>query len=145
MSGLLIADGQSENRQLLERLFLNAGFEVTVANSVGCVLCSVYKKQVEVVLLGAELDGLNRIKLVRLLRGCSPEIAIILVAGPLPLMQLREMRTAGVFYHALPPANKDDGDELLQAVTCALSGRRSNIALPLSRLAWCQANIQSQP
>lgn len=145
MSGLLIADGQAESRQLLLQLFLNRGFEVAATNSAGCTLCSVYQKRVEVVLLGANLDGLSSTKLVSMLRGCDPQVEIILVAGPLSLPQLREIRQVGVFYHALPPVSSADREELLQAVSCALAGRRRNSSQLRTRLAGSQLNPDRQP
>lgn len=145
MSGLLIADGQNETRQLLVQLFLSRGFEVAATNSAGCTLCSVYQKRVEVVLLGPTLDGLSSTKLVSLLRGCDRRVAIILVAGPLSMTQLREIRQLGVFYHALPPASAADGEELLQAVACALAERRRYSSQLQCHLACCQVKPEHQP
>lgn len=145
MPGLLIADGQMETRQLLLQVFHNRGFEVSATNSAGCTLCSVYQKRVEVVLLGASLDGLSSTRLVSLLRNCNPQVAIILVAGPLSLPQLREIRQVGVFYHALPPVSAADREELLQAVICALAGRRGPSPPLRRRLTWSQAKLNSQP
>ncbi len=145
MPGLLIADSHTESRKLLLKLFLHSGFEVVVATSAASALSSVFNRSVKVVLLGGYIEGLSSAALVPLLRECNPQVAIILVSEPLPLAQLREVRRAGVFYHALPPLSAAEGEELLQAVFCALSERNRSSLLSTPRLDWCPTGQILQP
>ncbi|GAB6084629.1 response regulator [Desulfuromonas carbonis] len=140
MPGLMIADSQNESRQLLLKIFLHSGFEVVVATSAASALSNVFNRSVKVVLLGSYIEGLSSAALVPLLRECNPEVVIILVSEPLPLAQLREVRRAGIFYHALPPRSAADKEELLQAVFCALSERNRSLLLPKPRPGWCRAD-----
>lgn len=137
MSGLLIADSQYENRLLLLQLFWGSGVSVTVCTSASGTLDCLCQGEVDVVLLGS-LEGLSTLRLVPLLRACDPRVSIILVTSALPLPQLRQLRRTGIFYHALPPVSIDDGDELRQAVACALVEHRRGRSLTGKSLAWSQ-------
>lgn len=119
MMELLIADGNSESRKKLAQLFIGAGYSVSVTASAAAALDGLLKKNVQVVVLGGQLDELQAIELIPLLKRCKPDVSIILVAEELPLPLLRKARAAGIFYHALPLRQGDDAAEILQAVRCA--------------------------
>ncbi|NJC88079.1 MAG: response regulator [Desulfuromonas sp.] len=118
--GLLIADEDLTARTQMAELFSDAGYQVTVPNSLAGALCGILKKTVKVVLLSSRFDELLASDLIPLLKRCNRDLTIILVASELPLALLRRARSEGIFYHALKPGSvPGDDEELRQAVKCA--------------------------
>ena len=119
MPGLLIADEDVLSRKQMADLFIDAGYQVTVTNSVAGVLYGTLKKTAQVVLLSPKFDELLATDLIPLLKQCNRNLTIILVASELPLALIRKARSEGIFYHALKPTKPGDEEELREAVKCA--------------------------
>ncbi len=119
MPGLLIADEDVLSRKQMADLFIDAGYQVTVTNSVAGVLYGTLKNTAQVVLLSPKFDELLATDLIPLLKQCNRNLTIILVASELPLALIRKARSEGIFYHALKPTRSGDEDELREAVKCA--------------------------
>lgn len=128
MQGVLIADDDRESRKMLADLFIEAGYDVVVTNSAATVLHGILKKTAQVVLLGNEFDEVAATDLIPVLKKCNRELTIILVSADVSLPLNRKLREEGIFYHALPPADSEDRDELIQAVECAFETLRSQQA-----------------
>ena len=117
--GLLIADEDLATRKQMAELFIDAGYQVTIPNSVAGALVGILKKTVKVVLLSMRFDELLATDLIPLLKKANRDLTIILVASELPMALLRKARHEGIFYHALKPAQPGDEEELRQVVKCA--------------------------
>jgi len=126
MPGLLIADEDLVTRKRMAELFIEAGYQVTVPTSAAGVLYGILKKTAQVVLLGTRFDALLATELIPILKQCNRHLAIILVAGELPLAFVRRVRSQGIFYHALKPGRPSDEEELRQAVKCAFARQTVN-------------------
>lgn len=120
MSGLIIADKDVATRKQMANLFIEAGYDVTVTDSAAKAIDGVLKKTAQVLLLGTELDEVNMSMLVPLLKKCNRKLMIILVGDDTPLPLIRKVRTEGIFYHALRPAEPEDEEEIRQVVKCAM-------------------------
>ncbi len=119
-NGILIADDDPVARKKMADQLINAGYQVTVTNSVAGVLYGTLKKTARVVLLSTRFDELMATELIPILKQCNRHMKIILVASELPLSLLRKARSEGIFYHALKTGQPEDDEELRAAVRCAL-------------------------
>ncbi len=119
MQLLLIADKDIEARKQMAGIFGHEEFQVIEAESVDVVLHEVLKRDVRVVLLGSEFDGLSARELIPLLKKCKRDLTIILVSNDESLPLIRRFRREGIFYHSLKPISEDDKEELRQVVHCA--------------------------
>ena len=120
MQGLLIADKNVETRKQMANLLIKAGYDVMVTDSAVNAIHGVLKKTAQVVLLGTALDEFTSVELIPLLKQCNRNLMIILIADDAPLAMIRKVRTEGIFYHALRPAEPEDEEEIKQVVKCAM-------------------------
>ncbi len=116
---LLILEEDKQSLRQMSRMFSEAGYHVTAANSVTSAMYDILKKTVQVVLLGGKFDDLAAADLVPLLKKCNNKLRIILVAAETSLPLLRKLRRDGIFYYALKPHSSEDLAEIRQAVVCA--------------------------
>lgn len=128
MQGLLIVDEDMDCRKQMADMFIEAGYNVIVTNSVANALYGILKKTAQVVLLGTKFDELTAADLIPLLKQCNRKLTIILVAANTSLPLIRKLRAEGIFYHALKPVNAEDREEIRQAVHCAFENLRINPA-----------------
>lgn len=119
MQLLLIADKDMDARRQMADIFGHEEYQVIEAESVDVVLHEVLKRDVQVVLLGSEFDGLSARELIPLLKKCKRDLTIILVSNDESLPLIRRFRREGIFYHSLKPISEDDKEELRQVVHCA--------------------------
>ncbi len=122
--GILIVDEDRDCRKQMAEMFLAAGYEVTVSDSVASALYGVLKNKAQVVVLGSRFDELTAADLVPLLKRCSRKLPIILITADTSPGLLRKLRCEGVFYHALKPVDAEDREEIRQAVHCAFENLR---------------------
>ena len=118
---LIIADEDVKTREQVIELFGDTEYEVVAPDSVDLVMKDVLGKEAPVVLLGNVFDDMLAGDLIPILKKCNKNLTIILVSDEESLPLLRKLRREGIFYHALKPAQKEDRDELLQAVKCAFA------------------------
>ena len=119
---IILADSDSEIRGEMADIFRRNGYQVETTDSAAHVVCTVLEKRVPVVLLGSDFDkkiALN--EMVRLLKNCNRHLAIILVSNEQSLPRIRSIRQEGIFYHALRPNNREQVQEICQAIECAFS------------------------
>ena len=119
MSGLMIAEQDRSCRNMMAELLSEEGYSVTITDSAADALSGILKKSAQVVLLGSEFDDLAATELIPLLKQCNRNLTIILVSNGESTQAMRKIRDAGIFYHALKPAKREDTDEIRQAVKCA--------------------------
>jgi len=119
MLGLLIADQDVDSRKQMAELFIEAGYNVIVTNSVANAINGILKKTAQVVLLGSGFDDLTAADLIPLLKKCNSKLSIILLTNDTSLPLIRKLRSEGIFYHALKPVNGEDREEIRQVVQCA--------------------------
>ena len=120
MLRLLVADKNVNARKQIAGILIEAGYDVMVTDSVVKAMQDVLHNNARVLLLGAELEGLNSAELLPLLKLCNRRLAIILVADEAPLPLMRKVRKEGIFYHALRPKVSEDHEEIRQVVKCAI-------------------------
>ena len=128
MQGILIMDEDKGTMKQLAELFIDAGYDVTLTDTVAGALLGILKNTAQVVVLGSRCDDLTAADLVPLMRQCKRNLPIILVAADVPLVLLRRLRGEGLFYHALRPVDQAGREELRQAVRCAFRNQRPHPA-----------------
>lgn len=126
MQGLLIVDEDMDCRKQMAEMFIEAGYNVVVTNSVANALYGILKKTAQVVLLGTKFDELTAVELIPLLKQCNRKLTIILVAADTTLPLIRKLRGEGIFYHALKPVDAEDREEIRLAVHCAFKNLSLN-------------------
>lgn len=124
MQGLLIADQDLDTRKQMADIFIEAGYNVMVTNSVATALHGILKKSAQVAIISNEFDEVTAIDLIPLLKKCNRNLTIILVSNEIPLQSIRKLRKEGIFYHALKPVKPEDREEIRQAVKCAFESLR---------------------
>ena len=122
--GILIVDEDRDCRKQMAEMFTEAGYDVTVSDSVASALYGVLKKTAQVVVLGPKFDELTAADIIPLLKQCNSKLPIILITADTSLGLLRKLRGEGVFYHALKPVDAEDREEIRQAVHCAFENLR---------------------
>jgi DNA-binding NtrC family response regulator len=121
MQGLLIADNNLDSRRQMADLFIEAGYNVMVANTAEAAIHGIVKKSAQVVLIGNQLEDLSAIELVPLLKECDRNLSIIVVGDDIPLPLARKLREQGIFYHAFRPEGPEACEEIRQVVRCAFT------------------------
>lgn len=122
--GILIVEEDRDCRKQMAEMFMEAGYEVTVSDSVASALYGVLKNTAQVVVLGSKFDELSAADIIPLLKRCNRKLPIILITADTSLGLLRKLRCEGVFYHALKPVDAEGHDEIRQAVHCAFKNLR---------------------
>jgi DNA-binding NtrC family response regulator len=125
MPAVLIADDNLDLCNLMANCLSEAGYSVSVTNSAAKVLQNVLKKTAQVILMGNVLDEVAAIDLIPMLKKCNRYLNIIFVSSNVSASMVRKLRTEGIFYHALPPTETTEKEELKQAVKCALETIRT--------------------
>lgn len=120
---ILLVDRDTGISRLVANVLRNDGYRVETTDSAVHALSAVLEKLIPVVLLGgSDIDRtMNLPDLVRLLRKCNRQLNIILFSNGVSLPLIRTIRQAGIFYHALKPADPDDTAEIRLAVECAFA------------------------
>ena len=117
---ITIADKDRAYRSRMTNYFQKVGYQVKAVDSAKEALESVLEKETSVLLLGSNVaENASLADLIQLLKIFNKRLQIIMVSEEMTLAEARQVREAGIFYHALKPAAADDTDELRQAVTCA--------------------------
>jgi DNA-binding NtrC family response regulator len=119
MKAILIADDNLDSCNLMATYLTDAGYDVSVTSSAAKVLEDVLKKTAQVVLMGNVLDEIDATELIPLLKKCNRDLSIIFVSGEASLSLVRKLRNDGIFYHALPPEETTEQEELKQVIQCA--------------------------
>ena len=117
--GILIVNEDKDCRKQMAEMFIDAGYKVTVTNSVASTLYGVLKKTAQVVVLGSKFDEMAAADIIPLLKECNRKLPIILITADTSLGLLRKLRCEGIFYHALKPVDAEGCEEIRQAVRCA--------------------------
>ena len=128
MQSILIMDEDKGTMKQLADLFIDAGYHVTLTDSVASAIYGILKKTAQVVVLGSRCDNVMAADLVPIMRQCNKKLPIILIAADTSLALLRRLRCEGIFYHALSPTDTAGREEIRQAVHCAFENLRLNPA-----------------
>jgi DNA-binding NtrC family response regulator len=129
--GILIADRDTAARRHIERLFVEAGYRVRTTESAATVLTDILKNKTHVILLGSDFDErITAADLIPVLKKCSKQLTIILVADEESLPAVRKIRQEGIFFHALKPVGGQGGEEIRQAVECAFKNVVNVMTIP---------------
>jgi DNA-binding NarL/FixJ family response regulator len=122
---IIIADKDHAYRNTLASFFRRFGYRVEATGSADQLLQSVTDSPGAVLLLGSNFTaGRAMGELVQLLKRCNSKMEVILVSDDMSINQERQIRAAGIFFHALKPAVLSDVSELGQVVRCALEKNR---------------------
>ena len=114
---ILIACQDDLGTRSLTTFFHSMGYRVEVVSLVSQMIRRVLNGTIHVLLLEDEVEGLKAWELVPLLKWINRRIQVIVISSEESLGAVRRLRGAGIFYHAMKPA---DLGELKSAVESAL-------------------------
>jgi DNA-binding NtrC family response regulator len=137
---IIIADRDVAYRSRMASFFRKAGYRVEATGSTDQVLNRILANEAPVLLLGSDFGSqVASAELVHLLKKCNRQLQIIMVADELALVQARELRQEGIFFHALKPASAGEAAELGQVVACAFEKTHANARLHPASAALAQS------
>ncbi|SHJ50930.1 CheY chemotaxis protein or a CheY-like REC (receiver) domain [Malonomonas rubra DSM 5091] len=118
---ILIVDKDPVARQQLADFFEESNYHVDTTASAAFVVAHIIKKNQPIILLGNSFEEkISPAEVVSLLRECNKELNIILISDENSPEMLRKVREKGIFYHSLKPHTREDNEELLSVVECAV-------------------------
>ena len=119
---ILIVEENKEARQTMKDMFADTHYDVDATSSAAYAIAKIVQGNAPVVLLGDEFEELiSANDVIALMRRCNKHLKIILVSDDTSLEVLKKMREEGIFYHATKPHTEADAEELVAAVTCAIT------------------------
>jgi DNA-binding NtrC family response regulator len=116
LQGILIAHRDDPWVEAVVAFFRGEEYRITRTDSVGGLIKKVRSGEFHVLLLDEDLEGMKASELVPLVKKINERVQVIVVSSEGSLPSVRQLRRAGIFYHALKPV---DMDELRSAVGCA--------------------------
>ena len=120
MLRILVADKNVDARKQIAGILIEAGYDLMVTDSAVKAMQNVLNNNVQILLLGSELEEMSSAELLPMLKKCNRKLAIILVADETPLALMRKVRKLGIFYHALRPFESEGREEIRQVVKYAM-------------------------
>jgi len=100
----------------LSTFFNDMGYRVETAKVVSDVIRRVRNRNIPIVLLDDEIEGVKAYDLVPLFKKIDDKIQVIVISSEASLGQAKRLRGAGIFYQAMKPV---DLEEIKSAVECA--------------------------
>jgi len=100
----------------LSPVFCNMGYRVETTKVVSEIIRKVRGKDIYVVLLDDEVEGVKAFDLVPLFKKLSPRVQIIVISSEESIGLAKRLRGAGIFYQAMKPV---EIEEIRSAVACA--------------------------
>jgi len=100
----------------LSTFFHDIGYRVETTKRVSDVIRRVRNRNIHIVLLDDEIEGVKAYDLVSLFKKINDKIQVIVISEEASLGQVKLLRGAGIFYHAMKPV---DLEEIKSAVECA--------------------------
>jgi len=100
----------------LSTFFHGIGYRVETAKMISEMIRKVRKRNLHVVLLDDEIEGVKACDLVPLFKKMDDKIQVIVISSDLSLGLVKRLRGTGIFYQAMKPV---DLEEIKSAVECA--------------------------
>lgn len=100
----------------LSTFFHGIGYKLEMAKMVSEMIRKVRKRNIHVVLLDDEIEGVKACDLVPLFKKIDDKIQVIVISSEVSLGLVKRLRGAGIFYQAMKPV---DLGEIKSAVECA--------------------------
>jgi len=120
---ILIVDKDPKERQKLADFFQESNYQVDTTGSAAFLVAHIIQKNQPIVLLGSRFEEkISAAEVISLLRECNKNLNIILISDENSPEMLRRIREKGIFYHALKPQSREDNEELMSVVECAVEG-----------------------
>ena len=113
---ILIAHQDDLWGKSLSTFLHSIGYKVEMAKMVSEMIQKVRKRNIHVVLLDDEIEGVKAYDLVPLFKKIDDQIQIIVISSEVSLGLVKRLRGAGIFYQAMKPV---DLEEITSAVECA--------------------------
>jgi len=100
----------------LSTFFHGIGYRVETAIMVSEMIRRVQNKNIHVILLDDEIEGVMACDLVPLFKKINDKIQVVVISSEASLGLVKRLRGAGIFYQAMKPV---DLEEIRSAVECA--------------------------
>src|SRR4030042_5883192 len=100
----------------LSTFFHGKGYRVEITRVVSEIIQKIRIRNISVVLLDDEIEGVAACDIVPLLKRINPRVEVIMISEEKSLSLVRRLRGEGIFYLAMKPV---DLEEIRSAVECA--------------------------
>ena len=94
----------------------NTGYRIETTKMVSDVLRKIRNRDLSVVLLDDEMEGIKAWDLIPLFKKLDPKVQVILISSEESIGSIKRLRGAGIFYQAMKPI---DIEEVQSAIECA--------------------------
>lgn len=122
---ILIAYQDDLWKRSLSTFFHSMGYKVETTKVMSELIRKIRKKNIHVILIDDEIEGVKACDVVSVLKQIDPKIQIIVISSEESLGLVKRLRGAGIFYQAMKPI---DLGEVKSAVECAFEKiERENI------------------
>ena len=132
---VLIAHPTGAKNTLLQTIVDNAGCDPKQVQTFSDAIDILREDQAPILLLSENFDRGQVLELIPVFKHLRKGLKIILLADTTSVGFLRQARAAGIFYHALPPQDSDDGQELKLVLECAREASEKQKSPVWSRIA----------
>ena len=132
---VLIAHPIGAENTLLKTIVDNAGCDPKQVQTFSDAIDALREDQAPILLLSEDFDRGQVLDLIPVFKHLRKGLKIILLADTTSVGFLRQARAAGIFYHALPPQDEEDGHELQLVLECALEASEKQSKPVWSRIA----------
>jgi DNA-binding NtrC family response regulator len=113
---ILVAYQDDLGARSLSTFLHGIGYKVEVAKMVSEVIQRVRKRNIHVVLMDDEIEGVKACDLVPLCKTMNDKVQVIVISSEASIGVVKRLRGAGIFYQAMKPV---DLGEIKSAVECA--------------------------
>lgn len=113
---ILIAYQDDLWKRSLFTFFHGLGYKVETTKVISELIQKIRKKNIYVILMDDEIEGVKACDVVSVLKQINPKIQIIVISSEESLGLIKRLRGAGIFYQAMKPI---DLREVKSAIECA--------------------------
>ena len=113
---ILFATNDRNLRSHLIPIMEEKGFLTTVLNQGRDVVLTVLDREIDLLILDLDLDGMSGLEIIPIIRKTRPRIPIIVISGDNSLETGGKILHYGIFYYLLKPINVDEISEVLDYV-----------------------------
>jgi len=100
----------------LSTFFHAVGYRVETTKMVSEMIRRIRDRNIQVILLDDEIEGVKACDLVLLFKKINGQIQVIVISSEESLRMVKRLRGAGIFYQSIKPV---DLEEIKSAVGCA--------------------------
>lgn len=105
---ILIADANWKDGEVLADLFSKEGYQVELAKSGTEVIRKVQDKEINVLIMDVELQGMKGYELVSIVKKFAPDLLVIMTSRDSSIGVAKRVREEEIFYYCIKPIDIEE-------------------------------------